>query len=86
MGMPATTALRSERRCGLSSPWGQGSRHLPDDGEGAVQRWMERAKAHVRAKVEHHPFRVLQQQFGFWKTRRRALVKNHGKVMVLGSL
>ena len=74
MGMPATTALRSERRCGLSSPWGQGSRrHLPDDGEGAVQRWMERAKAHVRAKVEDHPFRVLQQQFGFWKTRRRGL-------------
>ncbi len=28
-------------------------RHLPDDGEGAVQQWMEGAKAHVRAKVEH---------------------------------
>ena len=28
-------------------------RHLSDDGEGAVQRWVERAKAHVRAKVEH---------------------------------
>ena len=57
-------------------------RHLPDD-EGAVQRWMERAKAHVRAKVEH-PFRVLKQQLGFWKARRRGLTKNHGKVTVLG--
>ena len=28
-------------------------RHLSDNGEGAVQRWVERAKAHVRAKVEH---------------------------------
>ncbi len=39
-------------------------RHLPDNEEGAVQRWVERAKAHVRAKVEH-PFHVLKQQFGF---------------------
>ena len=60
-------------------------RHLPDDGEGAVQRWVERAKAHVRAKVEH-PFRVLKQQFGFRKTRRRGLAKNHSKVMVLATL
>ena len=60
-------------------------RHLPDDGEGAVQRWVERAKAHVRAKVEH-PFRVLKQQFGFRKTRRRGLAKNHSKVMVLAAL
>ncbi len=60
-------------------------RHLPDDGEGAVQRWMERAKAHVRVKVEH-PFSVLKEQFGFRKTRRRGLVKNHSKVMVLAAL
>ena len=46
---------------------------------------MERAKAHVRAKVEH-PFRVLKQQFGFWKTRRRGLAKKHSKVMVLAAL
>ena len=60
-------------------------RHLPDDGAGAVQRWVERAKAHARAKVEH-PFRVLKQQFGFRKTRRRGLAKNHSKVMVLAAL
>ncbi len=60
-------------------------RHLPDDGEGAVQRWVECAKAHVRAKVEH-PFRVLKQQFGFRKTRRRGLAENHSKVMVLAAL
>ena len=28
-------------------------RRLSDDGKGAVQQWMERAKTHVRAKVEH---------------------------------
>ncbi len=28
-------------------------RHLSDDGERAVQWWVERAKAHVRAKVGH---------------------------------
>ncbi len=28
-------------------------RHPPDDGEGAVQWWVERAKAHVGAKREH---------------------------------
>ena len=46
---------------------------------------MERVKAHVRAKVEH-PFRVLKQQFGFRKTRRRGLAKNYSKVMVLATL
>ncbi len=33
-----------------------------------------------------HPFRVLKQQFGFQKTRRRGLAKNHSKVMVLAAL
>ena len=50
-----------------------------------MQRWVELAKAHVRAKVEH-PFRVLKEQFGFRKTRRQGLAKNHSKVMVLAAL
>ena len=50
-----------------------------------MQRWVELAKAHVRAKVEH-PFRVLKEQFGFRKTRRQSLAKNHSKVMVLAAL
>lgn len=37
-------------------------------------QWVERAKAHVRAKVEH-PLPVLKQQFGFQKTRLRSLSK-----------
>ena len=44
----------AEREVGCRIAMGPGKRrHLPDDGEGAVQQWMERAKAHVRAKVEH---------------------------------
>ena len=35
----------------------------------------ERAKASVRAKVEH-PFRVIKQQFGHMKARYRGLAKN----------
>ncbi len=50
-----------------------------------MQRWVERAKAHVRAKVEHL-FRVLKEQLGFRKTRRRGLAKNHSKVIRLVAL
>ncbi len=42
-------------------------------------------RLYVRAKVEH-PFRVLKEQFGFRKARRRGLAKNHSKVMVLAAL
>ena len=51
-------------------------RHLSDNREGEVRQWVERAKVHVRAKVEH-PFRVLKERFEFRKTRRRGLAKNH---------
>ena len=44
----------AEREVDCRIAMGPGKRrHLPDDGEGAVQQWMEGAKAHVRAKVEH---------------------------------
>ena len=46
---------------------------------------VEIAKAHIRLKVEH-PFRVIKQQFGFQKTRRRGLAKNHGKINVMAAL
>ena len=45
-------------------------RALPDAKELRLLDLVELAKAHVRAKVEH-PFRVIQQQFGFQKTRLR---------------
>ena len=58
-------------------------RQLPETGEGRLLHWMERAKAHIRAKVEH-PFRVIKQQFGFQKARLRGIAKNHCKVDGLG--
>ena len=51
----------------------------------SVSTRVERAKAHIRAKVEH-PFRVMEQQFGFQKTRLPGMAKNHCKVMVLADL
>ena len=60
-------------------------RQLAETPEGRLLHWMEWAKAHIRAKVEH-PFRVIKQQFGFWKTRLRGLAKNHCKVTVLAAL
>ena len=50
-----------------------------------MQQWVERAKARVRAKVEH-PFRVIKQRFGFWKTRLRGLARNHSKVTTFAAL
>jgi len=58
---------------------------LPKTAEGWVDEWCERAKAHIRAKVEH-PFRVIKQQFGFQKTRLRGMMKNRCKVNVLAAL
>ena len=60
-------------------------RQLPATAEGKVLQWVERAKASIRAKVEH-PFRVIKQQFGFCRTRLRGLAKNHCKVAVLAAL
>lgn len=45
---------------------------LPDTPDGRVQDLIERAKAHIRSKVEH-PFRVIKQQFSFQKTQLRGL-------------
>ena len=60
-------------------------RRLPATAEGELLRWVERAKAHIRAKVEH-PFRVIKEQFGFCRTRLRGMYKNHCKVSVLAAL
>jgi transposase, IS5 family len=63
-----------------------GKRHgLPDTPEGRLQDLIEIAKAHVRAKVEQ-PFRAIQQQFGFYKTRLRGLAKNSCKISVIAAL
>ena len=46
---------------------------------------LERAKASIRAKVEH-PFRVLKRQFGYTKVRYRGLKKNTAQIVTLFAL
>ena len=46
---------------------------------------VEKAKASVRAKVEH-PFRVVKQQFGYAKARYRGLAKNTARLTMLFAL
>jgi IS5 family transposase len=46
---------------------------------------IEKAKASVRAKVEH-PFRVIKRQFGLMKVRFRGLAKNTAHVITLFAL
>lgn len=48
-------------------------------------RKIERAKAQVRAKVEH-PFRVIKRQFGYTKVRFRGLAKNAAQMVTLFAL
>ena len=54
--------------------------HLPD-----LLRKIEKAKARVRAKVEH-PFRVIKRQFGYTKVRFRGLAKNTAQLVTLFAL
>jgi transposase, IS5 family len=46
---------------------------------------VEKAKAAIRARVEH-PFRVVKRQFGYAKVRFRGLAKNTAQVMILFAL
>ena len=50
-----------------------------------TKRKIEKAKAQVRAKVEH-PFRVIKRQFGYTKVRFRGLVKNTAQLVTLFAL
>ncbi|KHL69028.1 DDE-type transposase [Pseudomonas flexibilis] len=50
-----------------------------------AKRKIEKAKAQVRAKVEH-PFRVIKRQFGYVKVRFRGLAKNTAQLMTLFAL
>ena len=60
-------------------------RALPDTPKGRTADLVETAKAHIRSTVEH-PFRVLNEQFGFQKARLRGLAKNRCKINVLAAL
>jgi len=50
-----------------------------------AKRKIEKAKAQVRAKVEH-PFRMIKRQFGYVKTRFRGLAKNTAQLTTLFAL
>jgi IS5 family transposase len=50
-----------------------------------IAEQIERAKASVRAKVEH-PFRVIKRQFGYAKVRYRGLKKNTAQIVTLFAL
>jgi len=50
-----------------------------------AKRKIEKAKAQVRAKVEH-PFRVIKRQFGYTKVRFRGLAKNTSQMVTLFAL
>ena len=50
-----------------------------------AKRKIEKAKAQVRAKVEH-PFRVIKRQFGYVKVRFRGLAKNTAQMVTLFAL
>ena len=51
----------------------------------ALRLALERAKASIRAAVEH-PFRVVKRQFGHVKARYRGLAKNGAQVLTLFAL
>jgi IS5 family transposase len=50
-----------------------------------IAEQLEKAKASVRAKVEH-PFRVLKRQFSYTKVRYRGLAKNTAQIVTLFAL
>ena len=52
---------------------------------GTILDQLERAKARIRAKVEH-PFRVIKRQFGHVKVRYRGLAKNTAQLHTLFAL
>jgi IS5 family transposase len=58
---------------------------MPDGRAKRALEKREKAKASVRAKVEH-PFRVIKRQFGLMKVRFRGLAKNTAHVITLFAL
>lgn len=52
---------------------------------GAMEDKIEKAKASIRAKVEH-PFRIIKQQFGYAKVKYRGLKKNTQRLLTMFAL
>ncbi len=53
--------------------------------EDALIDKLEKVRASIRTKVEH-PFRVINCQFGYRKTRYRGLIKNMAQLTTLFAL
>ena len=70
--------------CRIAMGRGQ-RRRLSDSPEDQLQQWYERAKAHVRSKVEHG-FGIMKQQFGFEKSGLCGIGKNQSKVVILAGV
>ena len=58
---------------------------MPEGKEKTRLQAIEKAKASIRARVEH-PFRVIKRQFGYAKVRFRGLMKNTAQVLTLFAL
>jgi IS5 family transposase len=58
---------------------------LPDTPLGQLMNEIERAKASIRAKVEH-PFHIIKNRFGLKKLRYRGLEKNTAQLYTLFGL
>ena len=58
---------------------------MPDGKEKTRLQAIEKAKARIRARVEH-PFRVIKRQFGYAKVRFRGMAKNTVQVLTLFAL
>jgi IS5 family transposase len=79
------SAAREEAFSGPGKFWGV-MRKAPKGGAlHAVDEDINRIIAMVRARVEH-PFRVLERQFGYLKTRYRGLAKNRAQLFTLFAL
>ena len=70
--------------CRIAMRWGQRHR-LSNSPEDQLQEWCERAKAHVRSKVEH-AFGIMKRQFVFEKSGLGGIGKNQSKVVILAGV
>ena len=83
-----TGADKRVRRKSLEWPIAAKRGRIKAMADGRAKRTLEKiekAKASVRAKVEH-PFRVIKRQFGFTKVRYRGLAKNTAQLVTLFAL
>lgn len=90
LAMPATGVEKQEENQGLRIQWEIAMRPgkrkaLPDTPVGRLQERIEKAKASIRAKVEH-PFRIIKNLFGMKKVSYRGLAKNTVRLYTLFGL